>query len=215
MLRIGTSGWVYAHWRGLLYPPELKQAEWFGVFARHFDTVEINNSFYRLPSEAAFDAWREQAPKGFLYAVKASRFLTHFKKLKEPEEPLKLFFDRAQRLGDRLGPVLYQLPPRWKLNLPRFEAFLAALPRGYDHVVEFRDQSWLVVPATVTATPVYVRFHGASSQGGDYPHHELETWAHRISEWRGQGLDVYVYFNNDWGGFALKNAVALKGLCGI
>jgi uncharacterized protein YecE (DUF72 family) len=238
MLRIGTSGWVYEHWRGLLYPPEMKQAEWFGVFARHFDTVEINNSFYRLPSEDAFDAWREQAPPRFLYAVKASRFLTHFKKLKDPEEPLKLFFERAQRLGDRLGPVLYQLPPRWKLNLPRFEAFLNALPRGYDHVVEFRDQSWMAepvfaamarrgvshcihdmrgleVPATVTAAPVYVRFHGASSQGGDYPHQELEAWAHRISDWRGQGLDVYVYFNNDWSGFALKNAVALKGFCGI
>ena len=238
MLRIGTSGWVYAHWRGLLYPPELKQPGWFAVFARNFDTVEINNSFYRLPSAAAFDAWREQAPPGFLYAVKASRFLTHFKKLKDPAEPLKLFFDRAQRLGDRLGPVLYQLPPRWRLNLPRFEAFLAALPRGFDHVVEFRDPSWLVepvfqamarrgvshclhdlrglaVPPTITATPVYIRFHGASSQGGDYPLHELETWAHRLSDWRGRGWDVYVYFNNDWGGYALKNAVALKGLCGV
>jgi uncharacterized protein YecE (DUF72 family) len=233
MLRIGTSGWVYEHWRGLFYPPELRQADWFGRYARSFDTVEINNSFYRLPSEAAFDAWREQAPPGFLYAVKASRFLTHFKKLKDPEEPLTLFFERAQRLGDRLGPVLYQLPPRWKLNLPRFEAFLAALPRGYDHVVEFRYPSWTTepvfaamarrgvshclhdmrgqeVPLAVTATPVYVRFHGARSQGGDYPRHELETWAGRIRGWRGQGLDVYVYFNNDWSGFALKNAQTLR-----
>jgi uncharacterized protein YecE (DUF72 family) len=229
MLRIGTSGWVYEHWRGIFYPPELRQAGWFAHFARHFDTVEINNSFYRLPSEAAFDAWRVQAPPGFLYAVKASRFLTHFKKLKDPEEPLQLFFERAGRLENSLGPVLYQLPPRWKLNLPRFEAFLAALPRGYDHVVEFRDPSWEVepvlaamarrgvshclhdmrgieVPAVVTATPVYVRFHGAALQGGDYPHSELEAWAGRIHGWRGQGLDVFVYFNNDWNGFALKNA---------
>jgi uncharacterized protein YecE (DUF72 family) len=236
MLRIGTSGWVYDHWRGRLYPPDMRQAEWFGVYAQHFDTVEINNSFYRLPSESAFDAWRAQAPEGFLYAVKASRFLTHFKKLNDPAEPLKLFFDRAQRLGDRLGPVLYQLPTRWKLNLPRFEAFLAALPRGYDHVIEFRDQSWMVdpvfermaqrgvshclhdmrgleVPAAVTATPVYVRFHGARSQGGDYPRHELEAWAARIHGWRAQGLDVYAYFNNDWEGFALNNAAALRARC--
>lgn len=237
MVRIGTSGWVYLHWRGLFYPAERRQADWFGHYASHFDTVEINNSFYRLPSEAAFDAWREQAPPGFLYAVKASRFLTHFKKLKDPEAPLALFFERARRLGDRLGPVLYQLPPRWKVNLPRLEAFLAALPRGYDHVLEFRDQTWMTeavfqamarrgvshclhdlrgleVPPAVTATPVYLRFHGAQSQGGDYPREELAAWARRIRDWRGQGLEVVVYFNNDWGGFALKNAVMLREMVG-
>jgi uncharacterized protein YecE (DUF72 family) len=236
VLRIGTSGWVYKHWQGLFYPPELRPAEWFGHFARHFDTVEINNSFYRLPSEAAFDAWREQAPPGFMYAVKASRFLTHFKKLKEPQAPLTLFFERASRLGPTLGPVLYQLPPRWKLNLPRFAAFMDALPRGA-HVVEFRDQSWvneavfaamaqrgvshcihdmrgLEIPARVTSSPAYLRFHGASSQGGDYPRHELEAWARRIREWLGQGLDVFVYFNNDWGGFALRNAWTLREILG-
>ncbi len=142
-LRIGTSGWVYGHWRGRFYPPELPQGAWFAHYARAFDTVEINNSFYRLPAAATFDAWREQAPPGFLYAVKASRFLTHMKKLADPEEPLGRFFERAARLGGTLGPILYQLPPRWRVNLPRFEAFLAALPPGYRHVVEFRDASWL------------------------------------------------------------------------
>jgi uncharacterized protein YecE (DUF72 family) len=237
MLRIGTSGWVYTHWRGLFYPPPLKQPEWFRFFAQHFDTVEINNSFYRLPSEAAFDTWREQAPPGFLYAVKASRFLTHFKKLKEPEPPLQLFFERAGRLGPTLGPVLYQLPPRWKLNLPRFVAFMDALPRGA-HVVEFRDQSWvtdevfaameqrgvshcihdmrgLEIPPRVTSSPVYVRFHGASEHGGDYSRQSLEAWGRRINDWRSQGLDVFVYFNNDWEGFALRNAETLRETCGV
>jgi hypothetical protein len=127
---IGTSGWVYDHWRGIFYPEDLRQRDWFSYYAREFDTVEINNTFYRLPSEAAFDRWREQAPPGFTYAVKASRFLTHFKKLKDPQEPLQRFFERAGRLSETLGPVLYQLPPHWRANLPRFEHFLAALPPG-------------------------------------------------------------------------------------
>jgi uncharacterized protein YecE (DUF72 family) len=140
-IRIGTSGWVYPHWRDIFYPAELRQADWFGYYAREFDTVEINNSFYRLPAAATFDTWREQAPPGFCYAVKVSRFLTHLKKLKDPEEPIRRFFERASRLGTTLGPLLYQLPPHWKVNLPRFEHFLAALPKGYIHVAEFRDAS--------------------------------------------------------------------------
>ena len=124
-IRIGTSGWVYRHWRGIYYPHDLPQRDWFAYYARDFDTVEINNSFYRLPSEAAFDAWREQAPPDFLYAVKASRFITHMKKLKDPEEPLRTFLERAGRLGKTLGPMLYQLPPHWRVNLPRFEHFLS------------------------------------------------------------------------------------------
>ncbi|MBE9506930.1 MAG: DUF72 domain-containing protein [Chloroflexi bacterium] len=234
-VRIGTSGWVYDHWRGVFYPMELRQADWLGYYAREFGTVEINNTFYRLPSEATFDRWREQAPPGFIYAVKASRFLTHFKKLKDPEEPLQRFFGRAGRLGEALGPVLYQLPPRWRANLPRFEYFLAALPPGYSHVIEFRDQSWLSevvfrlmehyrvahcihdmcplqVPLRVTAPPVYVRLHGDPAHGGDYQHAELETWGGRIDSWHSQGLGVFVYFNNDVAGYALQNARALKRL---
>lgn len=234
-IRIGTSGWVYQHWRGIFYPADLQQGAWFAHYARAFDTVEINNSFYRLPSAGAFAAWREQAPPGFLYAVKASRYLTHLKKLKDPEEPLQRFFDRAGHLGDTLGPVLYQLPPRWRRDLPRFEHFLAVLPPGYRHVVEFRDASWLCdpvfqlmerhgvahclhdrrpleVPLRVTAPPVYIRLHGDPAHGGDYRRATLEGWAGRIAGWRRQQFDIFVYFNNDIGGHALENARTLGGL---
>jgi uncharacterized protein YecE (DUF72 family) len=189
-VRIGTSGWVYNHWRGVLYPADLSAREWFATYAAVFDTVEINNSFYRLPSLATFTAWREQAPPGFLYAVKASRFLTHMKKLKDPEEPVRRFFERATQLGPTLGPALYQLPPHWQVNRERFAHFLAALPPGYVHVVEFRDASWLIeevfvlleqhqvvhclhdmppltIPLRLTAPTVYVRFHGDAAHGGD------------------------------------------------
>ncbi len=236
-LRIGTSGWVYKHWRGIYYPESLLQREWFSFSAREWNTCEINNSFYRLPSEAAFDAWREQAPPGFLYAVKASRYLTHMKKLSDPEEPLHTFFERANHLGPTLGPILYQLPPHWKLNLDRLAYFLSVLPKGYTHVVEFRDQSWMTdevftlleqfgvahcihdmhpldVPVRVTAPPVYVRFHG-DHYAGDYSLDMLKTWAERIARWNQEGLDVFVYFNNDVGGFAVKNARELKELLRI
>jgi uncharacterized protein YecE (DUF72 family) len=232
-VQIGTSGWVYQHWRGIFYPDHLRQSDWFAYYAQLFDTVEINNSFYRLPSVAAFAAWRLQAPPDFVYAVKASRFLTHMKKLRDPGEPLERFFERVRYLGPTLGPVLYQLPPHWQVNLSRFEAFLAALPQGYAHVVEFRDASWLIeavfrlmerygvahcihdmqplkIPARVTAAPVYVRLHGDQAHGGDYQEAALEAWARQISEWRRQRLDVFVYFNNDIGGYALEDARTLR-----
>jgi uncharacterized protein YecE (DUF72 family) len=234
-IRIGTSGWVYRHWRGLFYPTEFAQKAWFGYYARQFDSVEINNSFYRLPSEAAFAAWQAQAPAGFLYAVKASRFLTHLRKLKEPEEPLDRFFTRAVALGPTLGPVLYQLPPRWRVNLARFEHFLAVLPPGYQHVIEFREPSWLTeevfqamerygvahclhdmpplaVPLRLTAAPVYIRLHGDRDHHGNYSVGSLETWARRIVDWHRQGYPVFVYFNNDVGGYAVENAKTLKQL---
>lgn len=234
-VRIGTSGWVYPHWRGIFYPQELRQRDWFAYYAQQFDTVEINNSFYRLPSADAFDAWRAQAPTGFLYAVKASRYITHMKKLKDPEEPLKTFFDRAVRLGETLGPVLYQLPPNWQVNLSRFEYFLAALPKENTHVVEFRDASWLVedvfrlmeryrvahcihdmhplqVPIRHTAPLAYVRFHGDIHHAGNYPRATLKTWAKRIADWQRAKMDVFVYFNNDIGGYALENATMLRRL---
>lgn len=153
-LRIGCSGWQYTHWRGDFYPAAVPPPEWFHFYASRFDTVEINNSFYRLPEAETFARWRAQAPRQFMYAVKASRFLTHMKKLKDPDEPLERFFTNARELGSRLGPVLYQLPPRWPLNLERFEGFLEALAAtmrtlrasGFNgrvrHVVEFREPSW-------------------------------------------------------------------------
>src|SRR5688500_15427987 len=140
--RIGCSGWQYKHWRDDFYPAGLPQTRWLEHYASRFDTVEINNTFYRLPEATTFSAWRARAPENFVYAVKASRFLTHMKKLKDPQEPLKLLFSRARRLGRTLGPVLYQLPPRWPLNLERFEVFLRSLPKSYRHVIEFREPSW-------------------------------------------------------------------------
>ena len=157
------------------------------------------------------------------------------KKLKDPEEPLRTFLERAGRLGETLGPVLYQLPPNWQVNLPRLEYFLSILPKGQAHVIEFRDKSWLIedvfrlmeryyvahcihdmpplnIPLRITASSVYIRFHGDVAHGGDYSQAALETWAKRIAEWRSQKLDVFVYFNNDIGGYALKNAKTLNQL---
>lgn len=232
-VRIGTSGWVYKHWRGLFYPKELPQRGWFHFYANTFDTVEINNTFYRLPSAGTFDEWQNQAPSGFLYAVKASRYLTHMKKLKDPEEPLRRFFAAANHLKSKLGPVLYQLPPNWRLDLDRFDHFLRALPKAGRAVIEFRDPSWLVddiyqlmerrgvahcihdmkpldVPSRVTGRIAYVRFHGDADHGGDYGSSILEECAGRIAEWRKAGLEVFVYFNNDVEGYAIKNALSLK-----
>jgi uncharacterized protein YecE (DUF72 family) len=232
-VRVGTSGWVYPHWRGLFYPEKLAQRRWLGWYSAVFDTVEINNSFYRLPSAAAFETWREQAPEGFLYAVKASRFLTHMKKLKDPESSIQLLFERIRGLGNRLGPILYQLPPRWRLDLARFEVFLAALPQTFVHAIEFREPSWLTervfqlmqrygvahcihdmgyigVPIRLTARASYVRFHGGRSHSGSYEDHVLKQWAHIIETWATDGIDVYAYFNNDVGGHAITNAATLK-----
>jgi uncharacterized protein YecE (DUF72 family) len=149
-VHVGCSGWQYKHWRGDFCPAELPQSRWFAHYALSFDTVEINNSFYRLPPAETFAKWREQAPQRFIYAVKASRFLTHMKKLKDPYDPLVRFFENARELGSRLGPVLYQLPPNWPLNLERLELFLQTLSKveadlkvgPYDHVLEFREPSW-------------------------------------------------------------------------
>ena len=234
-IRIGTSGWVYPHWREIFYPAKLRQKNWFSYYAEYFDTVEINNTFYRLPTDTAFAKWRSQAPPGFLYAVKASRFLTHMKKLKDPEQPLQTFMEHAALLGATLGPILYQLPPCWHVNLPRLESFLALLPGQYQHVIEFRDPSWLIdevfqlmeryhvshcihdmaplqVDFRVTASPVYLRLHGGPDHGGDYSVAELETLAERIDDWHSQGLDVFVYFNNDNNCYAIRNAQELKNL---
>jgi uncharacterized protein YecE (DUF72 family) len=209
-------------------------SRWFEHYAKTFDTVEINNSFYRLPERATFAAWAERAPGGFEFAVKASRFLTHMKKLKDPEEPLQRLFDRARALGPHLGPMLYQLPPGWKVDHDRFRHFLSVLPADARHVVEFRDPTWydpeiltLMARRRValclhdmrgSATPrervgpfVYVRFHGATSKyGGGYPEERLCSWADWLNGQRDEGCDVYAYFNNDIGGHAPRDAVTLR-----
>src|SRR5438270_10452997 len=151
-VRIGCSGWQYKHWRGDFYPADLPVGRWLDFYAAHFDTVEINNSFYRLPERTVFEAWRRRAPPGFLYAVKASRYLTHMKKLKDPAEPLANILGRARQLGAHLGPILYQLPPHWHCDLARFEQFLAQLPPDLNHVFEFRDPSWCTEQARALLT---------------------------------------------------------------
>lgn len=213
---------------------DLPQARWFEHYASVFDTVEVNNTFYRLPDAATFKMWKGRAPAGFLYAVKASRYLTHMKKLKDPEEPISRFFERASHLGARLGPVLYQLPPRWERDLPRLEEFLSLLPKRRLHAVEFRDPSWYgdetyallkragvalclhdmrgsESPLVFVGPFVYVRFHGSGPKyGGRYPDSEIERWAGRLRGEIRRGRDVYVYFNNDRGGQAPRDAVRLR-----
>ena len=233
MITIGTSGWVYPHWKGLFYPRDLPSKEWFAYYAARFPTVEINNSFYRLPFEQTFRNWRAQAPPGFCYAVKASRYITHLKRLKDPKEPVHLFWSRAKLLGDRLGPVLFQLPPRFPADPPRLEAFLKTLPKGMTPAFEFRDLSWEIdevfrlldharaafvyadrpgarVPDVVTGGWCYIRFHQGARAHPGYQARKLERWADRIA-----GLDakdVYVYFNNDTMGAAIGDAFKLTEL---
>jgi uncharacterized protein YecE (DUF72 family) len=232
-IRIGCSGWQYRHWRGVFYPAGLPQSRWLDHYAQHFDTVEINNTFYRLPDAATFAAWGRRAPRAFVYAVKASRFLTHMKKLKDPDEPIRRFFTRARRLGRAFGPVLYQLPPRWPVNLERLETFLNALPRRRRHTIEFRDPSWysdavfallrrhkvalclhdMAGSATerLAVGPfLYVRFHGPQRYSGRYSDATLEQWAEWLAARSREGLPVYAYFNNDMGGQAPRDAARLK-----
>jgi uncharacterized protein YecE (DUF72 family) len=234
--RVGCSGWQYKHWRGEFYPPRLPQTQWLEYYAARFDTVEINNSFYRLPERANFAAWARRTPPRFVFAVKASRFLTHMKKLKDPREPLTRLFGRMRGLGLHLGPVLYQLPPGFHVDLERLRAFAALLPRGVRHVIEFRDPSWYRadvcdlldrsgialclhdMPGSATGQQrigpfVYVRFHGSGAKyGGGYPLERLTEWAEWLQQQRRSGAPVYAYFNNDVGGHAPRDAVTLRSL---
>lgn len=237
-LRIGCSGWEYMHWRGTFYPEEVPQARWLEYYAASFDTVEVNNSFYRLPEASTFEAWRNRVPRRFLFAVKASRFLTHMKKLKEPAEPLARLIERTAALGTRLGPILYQLPPRWAINLERLDTFLAALPGRLRHVVEFRDPSWYdervyhalaarrvalclhdmagsASPRLAVGPFLYLRFHGTGPRyGGGYPDWMLREWAGWLAPHIARGARVYAYFNNDVGGHAPRDAARLRAFMG-
>lgn len=231
-LRIGTSGWQYGHWRGIFYPPDLPLKNWFAFYARHFDTVEVNNTFYRLPQASVFMQWHDQAPTGFLYALKYSRYGTHLRKLMSPEGPIGLYMERSAPLGESTGPILVQLPPKWRVNIERLEGFLAAAPTRRRWAIEFRDASWLCKeamevlrrrnaalcihdilpnhPFEITADWTYIRYHGASAHAGDYSRAFLRDEARHIAELLKSGRDVYAYFNNDAGGHALHNAKDLR-----
>jgi uncharacterized protein YecE (DUF72 family) len=205
-------------------------------YAQRFDTVELNNSFYRLPSEGAFLDWRRSTPAGFRFAVKASRFITHMKKLKDPEEALVRFLARAELLKGKLGPILFQLPPWWECNLDRLQAFLAALPRGHRYTFELRNTTWHVPEVyralrsynaafciyeiagfrsgmNLTADFTYVRLHGpGGAYEGSYDDAVLSEWVRRIRAWSRELKQIYVYFDNDQEAFAARNALRLREL---
>ena len=236
MIRIGCSGWNYRHWRGAFYPDRLAMKDWFAYYAATFDTVEINNSFYRLPTAALFDAWRAQAPAGFRYAVKANRFITQAKKLKDCEQPLDRMIVPTRHLGETLGPILYQLPPMLRLNLDRLEAFLTRLPRDLCHVFEFRHPSWYDddtlalldrydagfvahdfpdagTPRMAAGRVAYVRFHGAAGKyHGRYADAALSDWRDWMIGQARDGRPVWAYFNNDIAAAAIDDARTLKAM---
>jgi len=230
---IGTSGWHYDHWRSRFYPEKLAKSKWLEFYATNFTTVELNNSFYRLPSEAAFATWRDSSPANFTFAVKVSRFITHIKRLRDAEEAVEKFITRAQILGEKLGPLLYQLPPNMHRNDEVLESFLSALPQGMKHVFEFRHQSWFnedifevlhkynigfcvfdmpsfSCPLIATADFAYMRFHGSSGlYASCYSDEELADWAKKLANLVANLKALYVYFNNDAEAFAVRNAKTL------
>lgn len=232
---IGTSGWHYQHWRTTFYPPNSPTREWLDLYSRHFNTVELNNVFYRFPSENAVKQWRQAAPEGFLFSVKASRFMTHRKKLTDSEESVKNLLDRISLLGPKLGPILFQLPPRWRANPERLAAFAEWLPRNeQDFVFEFRDASWhhdevlrvlkeknlsfcvhdwpeAKAPPVITGRVAYIRLHGPhKAYAGKYTSAHLRPWIERIRLWQRQVERIFVYFNNDQEAFAVQNALQVK-----
>jgi uncharacterized protein YecE (DUF72 family) len=233
VIHIGTSGWHYKHWKGIFYPPGIKEAEQFKYYSGHFSTVEINNSFYKLPAPETFVEWKKAAPAGFVFAVKASRFITHMKKLNLDATGVHKFFSHAENLRKKLGPILFQLPPRWNLNAERLNTFISILPRGHRYAFEFRNQSWYcgevyailekyncafciyqlehhLSPLQVTADFVYIRLHGPGNKyQGSYSASMLKKWADRFNRWRDEKKEVFVYFDNDQAAYAAKNAATL------
>ena len=230
---IGTSGWVYRDWREHVYPEGLPQGRWLEHIAERFPTVELNASFYRLPPRRTFEGWRQRVPEDFRFAVKMSRYLTHVRRLRDPAEPLARFWEAATGLGPALGPVLFQFPPRFGLELELLRETLAILPPTMRAAFEFRDPSWETdevlaalegagaawvladrpgarVRLHVTGGWSYVRFHRGTQEGFDYPREKLRRWAERIASLPAE--ETYVYFNNDPGGAAVRDAGSLRSL---
>ena len=225
MIRVGTSGWQYDDWRGNFYPEDLPKRRWLELCSRRFPTIEVNNTFYRLPQRGTFERWRGETPEGFCFTVKASRYLTHVRRLADPEEPVQRLWERALGLGPRLGPVLFQLPPNYKLDIDRLTGLLGVLPPSMRPALEFRDASWDVPEvhelldrskaALVWADPgpiarqrvtggwLYLRFHRADSSW-EYGTDRLRPWAERIAG--SDAEEIFVYFNNDPGAAAIRDA---------
>jgi uncharacterized protein YecE (DUF72 family) len=230
---VGTSGWQYDDWRGRFYPKDLPKSDWLRYFSEAFPTVEVNNTFYQLPKEETFVAWREASADGFLVTVKASRYITHLRRLRDCRDPVRLLWSRCRRLGRKLGPVLFQLPPNFKADVDLLRAFLRLLPKSMRPAFEFRHPSWeneethraldeagcaLVLadrprarlPNVVTGGWSYIRFHQGSLVGPGYSRAKLRRWADRIADMPSQ--DTFVYFNNDTGGAAVRDAMTLREL---
>ncbi len=233
-VRIGTSGWTYAHWKGVYYPENQPKAKWLEYYAQEFDTVELNATFYRLPNETTFQNWFRRTPEGFLWALKASRYITHIKRLADVNEALKRFYDLVGHLDTKLGPLLFQLPPSLKYDAHLAKTFLEHLDPSFRHAIEVRHPSWLnneffrqlqdnntafCISDTagrypygeeITADFVYIRLHGSRKlYASEYTREELEIWAGKINDWRRK---TFVYFDNDFEGYAVRNAQMLKKL---
>ena len=233
-IRIGTSGWHYKHWRGPFYPPDLPASSMLRFFARHFDCVELNNSFYRLPTREAFGHWRDTTPDDFAFAIKASRFMTHVKKLQDAKQTIGRLTSAAAGLGPKRGPVLFQLPPSWSVDVDRLRAFLEQWPRDWPNTWEFRDDSWFRdevydvlaergaglclhdlhgrrTPEVLTSALVYVRLHGpGKAYEGSYPDALLDAWARKLVGWAAEGYTPWAFFNNDWQAHAVQDATRLR-----
>ena len=236
-IRVGTSGWTYPHWAELFYPVDWPKSRWLEYYTEHFDTVELNATFYRLPLPKTFENWKARTPDSFKWAVKASKYITHTRRLKEPEEPLERFCDASSGLREKLGPILFQLPPSLSFNEKEFAHFCKCLNPSKSHALEVRHPSWITdrlfailekhniafciadtagrypYHEVVTADFVYVRLHGSKKlYASDYSEEELQTWAKKVREWE---RDAYVYFDNDFAGHAVKNAKRLKEILGL
>lgn len=235
-IRVGTSGWHYDHWRKRFYPEDLPKNKWFEFYAKDFDTVEINNTFYQLPKEISVKRWGQQAPKNFIYTVKANRYITHVKKLKDTQEEAERFFERVRLLKETLGPVLYQLPPSIHKDLERLEAFIKLLEKDVPAVFEFRHESWYAQdtyallnkydaafcthdlpgkasPRIIAGDLIYLRFHGTTGRySGNYSKSALHEWADWIKDNLKGIRAVYAYFNNDYNAYAINNAKTLREL---
>jgi len=237
-LFIGTSGWIYNHWAEVFYPKSLPKDRWLEYYCHHFSTVEINNTFYRLPPESAFLKWNLKTPDNFTFSVKASRYITHIKKLSDPKESTEVFLSRANLLGEKLGPILFQLPPQFKINIGKLEGMLKIIEKKFRYTFEFRHPSWFCeniyqllqkqnialciadspnFPTVLgrTADFCYFRLHGATVlYGSRYSKEEIKNWATYIERYLKEGADVYVYFDNDAFGFAVANAKEMLEILG-
>lgn len=233
-IHIGTSGWSYKHWREIFYPHGVSAKDYLQYYAKHFSTVEINNSFYHLLKEETVQNWASNVPDDFVFAVKANRYITHIKKLKEPENRIENFLESITSFGKKLGPILFQLPPSFGFNPERFEYFLKALSADYRYVFEFRDKSWFnsetydilkknnaafciynmgdyQTPKEITSDFVYIRLHGPGGLGSNkYNDEKLNEFCNDILDFNGCGKEVFCYFNNDEAGYAVENAKELK-----